>query len=226
MYPKIMPQMPAQNPGNPTDSQRHKMLYDSLVKTGRPQDYKNIVSFLSPPLGPTGHIPHEFKNIRVGIIGGGLAGMSAAFELRKLGFDITIFEPNTERVGGRIYTYYFDRDKRFYGELGAMRIPVSHETTWHYINLFKLNTEPFIQSAPNTFTYVRNTRVRNDLKGENVFHNIYPLFDLTTLESNIPWPALYNQVTKYYLSIIPPDIRKQFLIKMEDTTTGMNLLWV
>jgi monoamine oxidase len=94
--------------------------------------------------------------------------MSAAFELRKLGYVITIFDPITERIGGRVYTYYFDKEKRFHGELGAMRIPVSHETTWHYINLFNLNTQPFIQSDPNTFTYVRDTRVRNDPKGENI----------------------------------------------------------
>jgi monoamine oxidase len=105
---------------NPTDSQRHRILYDSLVEAGRPEDCENIVEFMSPlPDITKNAAPGRFKNIKVGIIGGGLSGMSAAFELRKLGYDITIFEPIVNRIGGRVYTYYFDREKRFYGELGA-----------------------------------------------------------------------------------------------------------
>lgn len=215
IHSKVLRQFPTLSSNSPTDTQRHEILYNSLIKAGRPEDYDNIVSLLSPPPDITRYAsPGEFKNIKVGIIGGGLSGMSAAFELRNLGFDITIFEPITDRVGGRVYTYYFDNDKRLYGELGAMRIPVAHETTWRYINLFKLNTEPFVQYNPNTFTYVRDVRERNDPNGENIFHKIYPKFDLSIQEANTPWPKLYNQVSKYYLSTLPPEIRKQFLMIM------------
>lgn len=145
IYPKVIPQTPVSIPNNPTAEQRHEMLYKSLVDAGRPEDYENIVELLSPLRDITHYItPGEFKGIKVGIIGGGMAGMAAAFELRKLGYDITVIEPITERVGGRVYTYYFNKDKTLYGEFGAMRIPVSHETAWHYINLFKLNTEPLL----------------------------------------------------------------------------------
>lgn len=211
--PPLGTQLPAALPDNPTDEQRHEMLRASLNRVGRPEDYENIVSLISPPPDITLYVnPGEFKTSKVGIVGGGLAGMSAAFELRKLGYDITVFEPITERVGGRVYTHYFDKEKKLYGELGAMRIPISHEAVWHYINLFKLNTEQFIQSDPNTFIYVKDTLVRNDPKGENVFHSIYPHFGLSKLSLNTPWPELYNQVTKYYLSSMPPDVRKQFLM--------------
>lgn len=37
------------------------------------------------------------------VIGGGMAGMAAAYELRKAGFDVTVFE-SRDRVGGRIWT--------------------------------------------------------------------------------------------------------------------------
>jgi monoamine oxidase len=198
---------------NPTDSQRHRILYDSLVEAGRPEDCENIVEFMSPlPDITKNAAPGRFKNIKVGIIGGGLSGMCAAFELRKLGFDITIFEPTTFRIGGRVYTYYFDREKRFYGELGAMRIPVSHETTWHYINLFKLSTTAFGQYDPNTFTYVRDTRVRNDPGGENITGLIFPKFDLTAQERNTPWPQLRNNAVNYYFSTLPTEIRKQIIM--------------
>lgn len=209
-----LPQIPAVLPDNPTDSQRRELLYNSLAVVGRTDDYQNIIEHLSPPeiidYGHTG----EFKGIKVGIIGGGLAGMAAAFELRKLGYDITIYEPNTGRVGGRVYTYYFDKDKKLYEELGAMRIPLSHETTWHYINIFKLETEASPLTGPNTFTMVRNVRVRNTPDNENIFHKIYPLFDLSVMEANIPWPEIYIKANWYYLSTMPPDIRKQLIMIM------------
>lgn len=37
------------------------------------------------------------------VIGGGIAGMAAAYELKKKGFDVTVFETR-DRVGGRIWT--------------------------------------------------------------------------------------------------------------------------
>ena len=134
-------------PINPTDEERHKMLMITLEEANRTEDFDNLVELLSPPKDITTiGAPGSCKGIKVGIIGGGIAGLSSAFELRKLGFDVTIFEMQENRIGGRIYTHYFDKDKRVYGELGAMRIPVDHETTWHYINTFGLKTRPFIQT--------------------------------------------------------------------------------
>ena len=96
-------------PSNPTNEQRHILLKDALERDGRIEDYYNIIKLLRPPPDILNYAkPGEFKQIKVGIIGGGLAGMSAAFELRKLGFDITIFDALEDRVGGRVYTYYFD----------------------------------------------------------------------------------------------------------------------
>lgn len=214
-YPKTLPQNPAANPYSPTDEQRHAMLKASLGRVGRIEDYENIISLLSPPQNITRIVnPGEFKGKKVGIIGAGLAGLSAAFELRKLGFDITVFEPRTESLGGRVYTYYFDKEKKLYGELGAGRIPVSHETVWHYINLFKLDTLPIVSANSNSFTYVREVRVRNDDKSENIRHQIYPLFNLTVDEANTPWPELYNQVTRHYLSNLPPEVSKQLLMSL------------
>lgn len=198
---------------NPTDEDRHYLLKNSLVEAGRPEDYENIVELLSPPPDITSYAQAgSFKKARVAVVGGGLAGMSAAFELRKLGFDITVFEANDKRLGGRVYTHYFDSEGKLHGELGAMRIPISHETSWHYINLFKLNTFPFVQIDPNTFIYVRGKRVRRGEKGANVVKSIYPQYELTQRERDTPWPELYFQVVKHYLSTLTPEIRKQFLM--------------
>ena len=96
-------------PDNPTDEERHEMLRITLEQANRIEDFNNIVELLSPPQDITTILPPgSCSGIKVGIIGGGIAGLASAFELRKLGFDITIFETEEKRIGGRVYTYYFD----------------------------------------------------------------------------------------------------------------------
>ena len=180
-------------PNNPTYEERDNMLKSALEEVGRIEDYDNIKELLAPKENITNIIPPgKGKGIKIGIIGGGVAGLSSAFELRKLGFDITIFEKQKERIGGRIYTYYFDRDKKMYGELGAMRIPVSHGTTWHYIDIFELETRPFVQENENGIIYIRNKRARNDPDGRSVMKKIYPEFNLSTFEKNISWKEIFS----------------------------------
>ena len=199
-------------PINPTDEERYKMLEITLEEVNRMEDFYNIIELLSPPKDITTiKEPGSCRGIKVGIIGGGLAGLASAFELRKLGFDITIFEAEENRIGGRVYTHYFDKDKKFYGEFGAMRIPASHETTWHYINTFGLKTRPFIQNNENTFIYIRNKRARNDSKGKSVMENIYPQFNLTAVERNTPWQKLIGDALASNLSKINPEVRKELI---------------
>lgn len=199
-------------PDNPTNLQRHKLLRYGLKNVSRLEDFNNILELLSPPCDITSIAPPgKFKGVKVGIIGGGLAGLSSAFELRKLGFDITIFESSQDHIGGRVYTYYFDEDKKIYGELGAMRIPVSHETTWHYINLFNLNTRPFVQTNKDAFLYVRDIRVRNDPEGKNVMEKIYPEFKLKSWERNTPWQELIKYGLGTPLASINPRLRREIL---------------
>ncbi|WP_160688208.1 FAD-dependent oxidoreductase [Clostridium sp. C2-6-12] len=188
------------------------MIQITLQEVNRLEDFYNIIELLSPPKDITTiRAPGSCKGISVGIIGGGLAGLASAFELRKLGFDITIFETQENRVGGRVYTHYFDKEKRYYGEFGAMRIPASHETTWHYINTFGLKTRPFIQNNENAFIYVRNKRARNDSKGRSVMENIYPEFNLTPIERITPWQKLIGDALANNLLKIEPEIRKELI---------------
>lgn len=199
-------------PINPTDEERRKMLKITLEEANRMEDFDNLIELLSPPKEITTIAdPGSCKGIKIGIVGGGLAGLSSAFELRKLGFDITIFEMQENRIGGRVYTHYFDKDKNLYGELGAMRIPVDHETTWHYINTFGLKTRPFIQNNKNTFIYMRNKRARNDPQGKSVMEKIYPEFNLTQSERITPWQKLIGDALGSNLLKINPEMRKELL---------------
>jgi len=86
--------------------------------------------------------------LRVGIVGGGMAGMYAALLLDQLGIDYQILEASGERLGGRVRTHYFNNKPHQYAELGAMRFPQSWLQSrlfafWDYLN----RTAPGIPGA-------------------------------------------------------------------------------
>ncbi|MTI68857.1 MAG: FAD-dependent oxidoreductase [Firmicutes bacterium] len=199
-----------ENPNNPSREKRYELLKKGLKEAKRLEDFDNIISLLAPPIDINKIAsPGQFKGIKIGIIGAGLAGLSACYELRKLGFDITIYESSKERVGGRVYTYYFDKLKKLYGELGPMRIPVSHEATWKFIDLFKLDTNPYIQDNENAFIYVKNTRTRNNEK--DIMRYIYPKFNLTLKERKIPISTYLKWAYNCPIINLPVEIRKELL---------------
>ena len=62
------------------------------------------------------------------VIGAGLAGLVAAFELKRQGHRVTVLEAQN-RVGGRIYTLRAPFAPGLYAEAGGMRIPRAHDLT-------------------------------------------------------------------------------------------------
>jgi monoamine oxidase len=74
------------------------------------------------------------KGKRITILGAGIAGLVAAYELERLGHEVEIME-GSPRIGGRIWTHRFGNEKDApYAELGAMRIPSDHQHTLHYVH--------------------------------------------------------------------------------------------
>nr|QIS94341.1 Tjp1 [Symphyonema bifilamentata 97.28] len=74
----------------------------------------------------------------VTILGAGIAGLIAAYELERLGHQVDVME-GSPRIGGRIWTHRFgDPIDGPYGELGAMRIPPQHEYVLHYVQTLGL----------------------------------------------------------------------------------------
>jgi monoamine oxidase len=91
------------------------------------------------------------------ILGAGIAGLVAAYELERLGHTCEILEASA-RAGGRIFTHRFASKQ--YGELGAMRIPAAHDYTRHYISELGLTLRPFVNSATQGFYDVRDMVLR------------------------------------------------------------------
>ena len=196
---------------NPSDDERYNMLEYILKDQKRVDDINNIVELMSPPTDITNICPSGYaKDIKVAIIGAGEAGLAAAFELRKIGCDITLFEA-TKRIGGKVYTYYFDRKNRKYGELGEISIPVSHYTTWHYINLFNLDTKSFVNNNSNSLFYIRGAKALNDQKGKQVVKNIHPKFDLSNSDKRKLKEQVDKEFYKKYLESLTLEERRELL---------------
>lgn len=79
---------------------------------------------------------------RVLVLGAGLAGLSAAYELQQLGYEVTILEVR-DRVGGRVYTQRDGFEDGQYAEIGAVRIPDVHDRTIAYCEQFGLPLDEF-----------------------------------------------------------------------------------
>jgi monoamine oxidase len=76
------------------------------------------------------------------VLGAGLAGLSAAYELKKQGYEVTLLE-GRERVGGRVWTVREGFADGHVAEIGAVRIPDVHEHTLGYVEELGLETTPF-----------------------------------------------------------------------------------
>ena len=75
---------------------------------------------------------------RVVVLGGGLAGLCAAYELRNKGYKVVAVLEAQQRTGGRVQTVRQGFVNGQYAELGATRIASSHNFTLGYANQFGL----------------------------------------------------------------------------------------
>jgi monoamine oxidase len=130
---------------------------------------------------------------RVIIIGGGIAGLVAAFELVRQGHEPLILEAQ-HRVGGRVRTIR-DFAPGLYAEAGAMRIPRVHDLTLAYCDLFGLSLRPFVMGNPNTLVYIDGQRMTVE---EADTHPDRLPFDLADHEKGKTWSQLWNEATSEF----------------------------
>lgn len=119
-----------------------------------------------------GEIPPEKLGTEVAIIGAGMAGMVAAYELMKMGLKPVIYE--SRRIGGRLHSEPFKAAEGVVAELGGMRFPHSSTGFYHYLNKYNLKTQPF----PNPLSPDTPSTVI-DLEGKSLY--IETIDELTPL---------------------------------------------
>ncbi len=109
------------------------------------------------------------KGASVLILGAGLAGLVAAYELGKAGYDVQVLEYR-DRAGGRAWTL---RGGDTYTELGGFtqnvgfeagnyinpgpwRVPYHHHAMMHYCHELGVTLEPFFQVNYNAYVHSKN----------------------------------------------------------------------
>ncbi|MFF9504759.1 flavin monoamine oxidase family protein [Streptomyces sp. NPDC014656] len=127
--------------------------------------------FPSPPSLPAAEplrVPEARRRPRadgtVTVVGAGMAGLVAAYELERLGFRVEVLEGSL-RLGGRVRTHRFGAQEGApFVELGAMRIPTAHHRTMGYVAHLGLadQVRPFrtLLSEENAFLATGGGHVR------------------------------------------------------------------
>ena len=118
--------------------------------------------WLKHPAG-LGQLPASRMGAEVAIIGAGMAGMTAAYELMKLGLKPMIYEAG--RIGGRLRSQQFEGADGIIAELGGMRFPDSSTAFYHYGNMLGIGSKPF----PNPLAYPASNSTVVDLEGETIY---------------------------------------------------------
>lgn len=117
----------------------------------------------SPYRGPV-RLEGDVRGASVLVLGAGLAGLTAALELRQAGYTVQVLEAD-DRIGGRNRTLrggdrivelggaeqvcLFDSGLHF--DPGPWRIPFHHRAVLEYCRRFGVALEPFIELNPNAY---------------------------------------------------------------------------
>jgi monoamine oxidase len=142
-----------------------------------------FADWIAHPAG-LGVIPTQWHGTEVAIVGAGISGLVAAYELMRLGLKPVIYE--AARIGGRLRSHYFGGAEGVVADLGGMRFPESSEAFYHYIDRVGLRTRPF----PNPLTEAAGSTVV-DLEG--TVHYARDLHDL---------PLMFREVADAWSSAL------------------------
>ncbi|HYU34237.1 MAG TPA: FAD-dependent oxidoreductase [Thermoanaerobaculia bacterium] len=127
--------------------------------------------------------PRATKPRKVIVVGAGLAGLSAAYELGSWGHDVTVLEAQT-RPGGRVHTLRSPFSDGLWAEAGAMDFPDSARHMKHYAEVFKLPLVSPRMERLDTPLYVRGKRLLIQPGTE------WP-YDLTPEERKLDFVGIY-----------------------------------
>lgn len=100
------------------------------------------------PLAPADQLTAK----RVVVIGAGIAGLVAGYELTRAGHEVQILEARA-RPGGRMHTWR-DFSSGLYAEAGAAYIAEHHTLTRQYLSEMSLRTRPVVIESPDALLHL------------------------------------------------------------------------
>ena len=132
--------------------------------------------------------PHPTRpRKKVVVLGAGLAGLSAGYELAEAGHDVTIVEARM-RPGGRVLTLREPFSDGLHAEAGPLFVPSNHDLTLRYVKRFQLSLDPALPLFDSRLFYVRGRRIVAN-SGESVE---WP-FALTPEERRLGRPGMWQE---------------------------------
>src|SRR5450631_696637 len=158
-----------ENAGSTCSLSRRELLRMIGVTAGNAAMYQAMSSMgfaaESPYRGPI-DLQGAPRGASMLILGAGMAGMTAAYELRNAGYQVQLLEYNA-RAGGRNWTLrggdrytelgghtqQCEFDKDLYINPGPWRIPYHHHGMMHYAKRLGIPLEPFFQVNYNAYLH-------------------------------------------------------------------------
>ena len=123
------------------------------------------LGLLAAPAQTRFDLSGRVSGIRVLVLGGGLAGLTVAYELKKVGYDCRVLEARA-RPGGRVFTVRRGTtseedgagqtaafDEGLYFNAGPMRISHHHHTTLAYCRELRVPVEVFVADSDSAYLY-------------------------------------------------------------------------
>ncbi|XP_028414023.1 L-amino-acid oxidase-like [Dendronephthya gigantea] len=129
------------------------------------------------------YVPPKDVEYDVIIVGAGMAGLAAAYELKRVGLKVKILE-QTDRYGGRVFTYGEDAGLApgLFGEAGAMRLPGgvgapndrAHFLTDGYVTDFQISIKKFPNFDENGISNIYGLKEKTATWEKNHFDTVWP----------------------------------------------------
>jgi len=142
------------------------------------------------------------KPKRIVVGGAGIGGMCCAYELMKMGHEVTVLEASG-RHGGHVYTAHDGLSDGLYGDYGQEHITrPGYDRYWQYLEEFGLTALPYPRRK-NVLRRIDGTfYTEEDLHNPDILRSLgYNDKEVTFLSSN-PWGELNKlYLEKYYSKI-------------------------